>query len=137
MKSPRVLAIVSIFVLLTPALAQMQIIKADVPFAFVVGKQTLPAGEYSLSLNGAGALRIEKINGSEVAGIVAAPMLGNGNATPRLLFHRYGSRHFLAEACMGELNVSHRLYTSAEELEYARTTQQETRTILASRVTAK
>ena len=131
MKTSRVLAIVSFFVLLTPALAQVRTVKANVPFDFVAGAKTMPAGEYSFALNGAGALRIANTGGSEVAGVIAAPVAGNDNTTPRLLFHRYSHRAFLAEVWIGEMSVSHRLYASSAELEYAKTTQQEASTILA------
>ncbi len=137
MKRSKVLAIVGFFVLVTSALAQVQIIKANVPFDFVVGNQKLPAGEYSLSLNGAAALRIAKTSSPEVAGIMAVPVAGNIDPTPRLLFHRYGNRHFLAEVWLGEMSTSHRLYTSAAELEYAKDTKQRTSTILAAKVTSK
>ena len=131
MKTSRVLAIVSFFVLLTPALAQVRIVKANVPFDFVGGAKTMPAGEYSFALNGSGALRIVKNGGPEIAGVIAAPVAGNDNTTPRLLFHRYSNHAFLAEVWIGEMSVSHRLYASSAELEYAKTTQQEASTILA------
>jgi len=131
MKTSRVLAIVGFFVLLTPAFAQTRIVKADVPFDFVVGTKTMPAGHYTFAMNGAGALRISQLNGPQVAGIVAAPVAGSENATPRVLFHRYGNRAFLAEVWVGEMSISHRLYASPAELEYARTTKQETTTIVA------
>ncbi len=131
MKTSRVLAVVSFFVLLTPALAQIRTVKANVPFDFVVGSKTMPAGEYTFALNGTGALRISQLNGPQVAGIIAVPVAGSDNAAPRLLFHRYGQRAFLAEVWVGEMSISHRLYTAPAELEYARATRQETTTILA------
>ena len=131
MKTPKVLAIVGFFVLLTPALAQVRVVQAKVPFDFVVGAKTMPAGEYTLALNGAGALRISQLNGPEVTGIIAAPVAGSDNATPRLLFHRYGNHAFLAEVWVGEMSISHRVYASLAELEYAKNTKQEATTILA------
>ena len=133
MKTSRVLAIVSLFALLTPAMAQIRIVKVNVPFDFVVGTQTMPAGEYSFAVNGVGALRISQTNGPAIAGIVAAPIAGNDNDTPRLLFHRYGNRAFLTEVWAGEMSLSHRLYASPAELEYAKGTKQETTTILAQK----
>jgi hypothetical protein len=82
-------------------------------------------------MNGAGALRISQTNGTEITGIGAVPVAGSDNATPRILFHRYGNRAFLAEVWVGEMSISHRLYASPAELEYARTTRQEATTILA------
>ena len=131
MKSSKVLALVGFFLLISSALAQVRVVKANVPFDFVVGNHTLRAGEYTLAINGAGALRIARVNGPEIASIIAAPVMGSEDATPRLLFHRYGNRSFLAEAWVGEAGVSHRLYTSASELELAKTTKQQTTVILA------
>lgn len=131
MKTVKVLAILSFFVLLTPAMAQVRVVQANVPFDFVVGPKTLPAGAYTFALKDAGALRISQLNGPEVAGITAAPVIGSDNVTPRLLFHRYGNHAFLAEVWVGETNISHRLYASPAELEYAKAIKQETQTILA------
>ena len=133
MKTAKVLVIVSFLVLLAPAVAQVRVVKGNVPFDFVVGTKTMPAGEYTFVLNGVGALRIAQMNGSEIAGIVALPVVGNDNDQPKLLFHRYGTHAFLAEVRLGEMGVSHRLYVSASELEYAKTMKQDTTTILASK----
>ena len=102
MKSSKVLAILTFFVLLTPAFAQIRVVQATVPFDFVVNNQAMPAGEYRLSLNGAGALRIARTTGNTVTGIIGLPVVGNSDPSPRLLFHRYGNRNFLAEVCVGE-----------------------------------
>lgn len=135
MKSSRFILGISLalFVLLAPALAQVRIVKAKVPFDFVVGSQILPAGEYRFALIGAGQLRILRTNGPEIADIIAPPVIGSEDAKPRLLFHRYGDHNFLAEVWVGEMGISHQLYTSASELEYAKTTRQGTTTILAAK----
>ncbi len=131
MKTLKVLAIVSLFVLVAPAFAQVRIIQADVPFDFIVGNRTMPAGEYSLALNGSGALRVSQTSGNEITGITAVQVAGSVDPTPRLLFHRYGARHYLVEVWLGEMSMSHRLFTSPAELESAKVTKQETATILA------
>jgi len=131
MKTAKILAIVSFFVLLAPAVAQVRVVKGKVPFDFVVGTKTMPAGEYTFAINGASALRITQMNGSEIAGIAALPTAGNDNDEPLLVFHRYGTHAFLAEVRVGEMGVSHRLYVSASELEYAKAMKQDTTTILA------
>lgn len=133
MKTSRVLAIFTFFVLLTPAFGQIRIVQANVPFDFVVDNQVMPSGEYRFSLNGAGALRIARMTGNAVAGIIALPVMGNNDPTPRLVFHRYGNRIFLAQACVGETGITHHVYASAAELELAKATRQEPVTILASK----
>ncbi len=133
MKTTKVLAIVCFFALITPALAQVRSVKANVPFDFVVGTKAMPAGEYRLSLVGGATLRISQTNGSEMAGIVAAPVAGSDNNAPRLLFHRYGTHLFLTEVWVGEMSTSHRLYVSPAELGYARVMPPESVTILAKK----
>lgn len=131
MKTLKALAIVSLFVLVAPALAQVRVIQADVPFDFIIGNRMMPAGEYSLALNGSGSLRVSKTSSNEITGIIAVQVAGSADPTPRLLFHRYGGRHYLAEVWLGEMSMSHRLFTSPAELESAKVTKQETATILA------
>lgn len=132
MKS-KVLALSIILILLTPAVAQVRGVKANVPFDFVVGTKAMPAGEYRLSIISGVTLRISQINGSQMAGIVAAPVAGSDNNAPRLLFHRYGNHFFLTEVWVGEMSISHRLYVSPAELGYARATPPESITILAKK----
>jgi hypothetical protein len=87
------------------ALAQTKSFRAEVPFAFVVGNQELPAGVY----------RFERLLGNpsadETVGIVALrntqkhvyevviPGLSEGLGDPqpacKLVFHRHGGRHYL------------------------------------------
>ena len=130
---PKILALSIILILITPALAQVRGVRANVPFDFVVGTKAMSAGEYRLSLISGVTLRISQINGPGMAGIVAAPVAGSDNNAPRLLFHRYGSHFFLTEVWVGETSISHRLYVSPAELGYARTTAPEAITILAKK----
>jgi hypothetical protein len=120
--------------LLTSAFGQTGAIRVSVPFDFTVGKQTLPAGDYRVSINGS-LLQVAHTDGPGVA-MVSTNYTGGGanrDRTPRLLFHRYGNRHFLSVAWIGESNQAHELYASPAELEYARNTKQELKTVLASR----
>ena len=137
MKSSRVMISVAFaaFVLLTSAFAQTGAIRVSVPFDFTIGKQTLAAGEYRVTINGTSLLNVARIDGLGVA-IVSTNYTGGGpnqNLSPRLIFHGYGNRHFLAEAWIGEVNMGHELFASSAELEYARTTKQDQTIVLASR----
>jgi hypothetical protein len=122
------------FVLLTSAFAQTGAIRVSVPFDFTVGRQTMPAGEYRVAINGS-LLQVARADGPGVA-MVSTNYTGGGanqDRTPRLIFHCYGNRHFLSVAWIGESNQAHELYASTAELEYARNTKQELKTVLASR----
>lgn len=124
-------------VLLTPAWAQTWAVQANIPFEFTVGQQTLAAGEYRVSINGPAMLRVARVNGPEVAGVMTSPNRGVENVSPSLIFHRYGKQYFLTEVRVGELNLGHQLFASPAELEIARTTKQESTTILATVLSEK
>ena len=136
MKSSRLMisVVFAAFVLVTSAFAQTGAIRVTVPFDFTVGRQTLAAGDYKVSISGS-MLQVARIDGPGVAGVLTNYTGGGANQdlTPRLVFHCYGNRHFLSVAWIGEVKQGHELYAPAAELEYARTTKQEQTIVLASR----
>ena len=72
--------------------------RATVPFDFIVGDKTLPAGDYSVqAINAAGdALKIGNTSSNQSA--LRLTMQASGQAkTSKLVFHRYGQHYFLAE----------------------------------------
>jgi hypothetical protein len=82
------------------AYAQTGVVKANVPFTFIVNKTELPAGQYrirNLGLTGTAMA----INGSD--GKVVSAFLPNACQSPqaqkttKLIFHRYGAQYFLAQ----------------------------------------
>jgi hypothetical protein len=77
---------------------QSQTSKANVPFEFIVGNQSMPAGAYSVSaINAAGdALCIRGRDSKASAVRLTTPADGKANHA-KLVFHRYGQRYFLAE----------------------------------------
>ena len=117
--------------LLAPAFAQTVPIRVTVPFDFTVGDQRLPAGEYRVAILNDSALRVLRMDGSSVASVVTTYINGgpNQDPTPKLVFHRYGDRRFLSQVWTGE--AGRELFASASELEYARTTKQESVTVAA------
>ena len=90
---------------------------ANVPFEFSVGYKAMPAGEYSVqSIVSAGnGLLIQSTDGR-----ISALRLSDATdrikdkSQPRLVFHRYGERYFLAEVWNGA-NSGRRLAQSQEE----------------------
>jgi hypothetical protein len=138
MKSTKLMisvALAMLVLLTSSALAQTGAIRVAVPFDFTVGKQTLAAGQYRVTINGTSLLNLARIDGPGVA-IVSTNYIGGGpnqNLSPRLIFHSYGNHHFLSEAWIGEVNMGHELFASSLELEVARTTKQEQTIVLASR----
>ncbi len=72
--------------------------RADVPFDFIVGDKTLPAGTYTISKPTlSGTLRIENVDSGEST-IVMSTVVNNGvrpNDETKFVFTRYADQYFL------------------------------------------
>lgn len=75
---------------------------ANIPFAFSVNGQTLPAGQYALSLlspaSNQSTLRLVRLDGAQRIIVQTFPLKGHGADGSKLVFHRYGDRYFFAQA---------------------------------------
>jgi hypothetical protein len=81
----------------TTAFAQMPIGKAQIPFAFSVGKYVMPAGEYRIDIPTLGS-PVLRMRGPQV--LVFLTNHTQANTRPeqgKLVFHRYGNHYFLEE----------------------------------------
>ncbi len=95
-----------------------RLVRADVPFQFIVGDKTLPAGKYDVaSINTEGdALSIRSADCRNTAVRLTNSIEPKKNNTEaRLVFHRYGQRYFLAEIWRGGDNTGRSLQKSREE----------------------
>ena len=74
-------------------------VTADIPFQFVVGDKSLPAGEYVVKpFTASRVLAIDNRDSHGSAMRITSEIIGNGKPeNARLVFHRYGNRYFLAE----------------------------------------
>ena len=82
------------------AYAQTGVVKANVPFNFIVNNTDLPAGAYTLqSLGNTGtAMVIESPDRKVVNGFLPnACESNNVLEVSKLVFHRYGSQYFLTQ----------------------------------------
>jgi len=105
-KLSRVLSMSSLFVLLAvaPALGRNSSshkIQADIPFEFIVGNTTLPAGTYTFTkpTSTPGVLLIRSLDGHESL-VVMTRDVQEGLTPPdetKLVFNRYGDQYFLAQ----------------------------------------
>jgi hypothetical protein len=128
----RVLAMAGMMVLTAMAstrVAQAQEMSVvNIPFDFVAGSVTLPAGEYSI-----------KVTGPERTLLVidrkdAAPAFMNTNAVvkteiqtaSKMIFNRYGDRYFLSEVWTAGYSRGRQLLKSAREMELAQIAKSET-----------
>jgi hypothetical protein len=79
-------------------------VRANVPFDFVVGDKTIPAGRISASGSSEaahGSLAIRNLAKGELASRAGRKMLGSERSKQgKLVFHRYGDRYFLAQICI-------------------------------------
>ena len=87
-----------------PALAQTPTYKADIPFQFVAGDRSMPAGEYRIVVI-PWTNRIEMYAPDGVATVCFTGWTGGGTNHPALTFARYGGRSFLRRVEVGGRNV--------------------------------
>jgi hypothetical protein len=80
-----------------------QRIRANVPFEFIVGDKTLPAGEYAVRAMGAASdvLAIQGTRANHNAIRLTNPTV-RADMSTSLVFHRYGNKVFLAQVWEGE-----------------------------------
>ena len=105
------------------AYAQTGVVKANVPFNFIVNKTELPAGQYKILPMGitASAMAIQSPDGK-----VIKAFLPTACSSPRvqektkLVFHRYGTQYFLAEIWRAGDDRGQELPASGLENEVAR-----------------
>jgi hypothetical protein len=96
----------------------------NVPFDFIVGKQSMPAGTYTvrqLNQQGARVLLVERADRSaaclvQANTVEAAKAAGHG----RLEFHRYGNNYFLFRVWSAGVSEGRELPPSALERTLAR-----------------
>ena len=135
MKSSKLMIAVVVLVLVPSVLAQTGTIRATMPFDFNVGPQTMAAGEYRVIVDHT-TLRVAPMNAQGVncgSFSYITPAL-NQDVSPKMVFHRYGNRYFLAEVWTGDVNRGHKLTVSSTEHEYARVSKAESTTVVATRM---
>jgi hypothetical protein len=99
--------VILVGVLATNAHAQStspQRMVANIPFTFNVGKTSLPAGKYTVTvLNSTSDLRILQIrstNGRSSVMIMTSGVIGHVSENSKLVFERDGDRYYFAQAQM-------------------------------------
>jgi len=103
--------------------AQSRPLEVNVPFAFEVGNNTLPAGSYRVESvpTGAGSIEILRSNRGDIrlpiSTMTTAPT--SGIPASALVFHRYGNRYFLAQIRTGD-GHAREVFPSKQEKELAR-----------------
>jgi hypothetical protein len=124
MKTARTL--ITICLLLTAAVfAQMtssqQLMKVNIPFAFGVQDQSLPAGQYLVfTVTPERSIRIVSADGKHSAIVNTLPNYAKEpSSNSRLVFHRYGNEYFLAEVWTAGQDVARNPLSSKKAMESA------------------
>ncbi len=104
------------------AYAQTGVVKANVPFNFIVSNTEIPAGQYtveSLGVSGT-AMAIQSPDSKIVKMVLAQPCESlQKQTTTKLVFHRYGTQYFLAQIWSAGNNRGIELPRSGRESEVA------------------
>lgn len=111
-------------------------IEADVPFAFIVGEKTFPAGKYTLKRaddTNPEVLEIRNDNGRGTIFFDVETAEANENSRQtKLVFKKFGDQYFLSEIWASDTNVGYRLpMTNAEKSLEGADIKTEHRSILA------
>jgi len=79
-----------------------RIIKASIPFEFSVGRQTFPAGTYSLVITSPVFLQVRDCAGHTLATVLTNSVEANPAASPKLRFTSEGGHYTLAQVWQGD-----------------------------------
>jgi hypothetical protein len=104
------------------AYAQTGVVKANVPFNFIVNKNQLPAGEYRIQPVGvnATAMTIQSPDGNVIQMFLPNSCSSReAQKTTKLVFHRYGAQYFLAQIWKSGNDRGQELPVSDRESEVA------------------
>jgi hypothetical protein len=93
------------------------VVKADIPFDFMVSGKTLQAGTYNVQRGSTGVtVLIRKVNGNDAAtSIVMNGETTKADGKARLVFNRYGNEYFLTEIWDGSSSTTTQLPKSKAE----------------------
>jgi len=95
--------------------------RVNIPFTFSVGGKTLEAGDYNISPSGDKGIAIQNAAGkSSMIALTNAVSPDTSARAPKLVFHRYGDRYFLAQTWLRTSDTGRQLFVSAEEVQAAR-----------------
>ncbi len=93
--------------------------KTTIPFTFVAGNKTMPAGQYIVERAYLSPVLVLKSAGGDVQTIITNGVESSGASNPReLVFNTYGKEYFLSEFWDGT-NSGRQLHKTSHERELA------------------
>ena len=125
MKTARTLITICLLFTAASVFGQMtssqQLMKVNIPFAFGVQDQSLPAGQYLVvTVTPERSIRIVSSDGKHSAIVNTLPNYAKEpSSNSRLVFHRYGNEYFLAEVWTAGQDVARNPLSSKKAMESA------------------
>ena len=117
---------------ITAASAQTVKLKATVPFSFIVGRFTLPAGEYSLkTMSNGQVLAMSNLDAKTTQLVLSNACESLTASNTKLIFHRYGDRYFLRQIRTEGSNRGHEIPMGEREKEVAKSSSTQEVALLA------
>ena len=116
------ISLLSLLLVAGLAIAQSNHVRANVPFSFTVGSETLPAGTYDIRAMSSDpkVLLVQAQGGSSIiVGSNAAESL-KGAENTKLVFNRYRDQYFLAEIWVQGATRGRQLPKTSREKELAK-----------------
>ena len=107
--------------LMVPAThAQSIMLKANIPFNFVVGDQQLPSGEYQVKQLQSGVVQVQgRATRSSATVLTMSTQAAQIPNVGKLVFNRYGDQYFLSKIWAPSSGTGHELRKSRLEREVA------------------
>jgi hypothetical protein len=130
------LATITFFAMLTVPVIQAQsdMLVANIPFDFHVGKASLPSGEYTVKPLNPETLLIQSKDGSSSAvSITIGATSSKIQDTGKLVFNRYGDQYFLSKVWRPGVSTGRELPKSRSEVEMARNMPKPETTVVAAK----
>jgi hypothetical protein len=90
-------------------------VSAKVPFAFTIGKESLPAGTYTFYENANGLIRIQNTQGDAYVYATNPGTTARVDGQAKFIFHRYDEQYFLSEVFNGTEDSSRKFAVSKLE----------------------
>ena len=124
--------------LMVPATqAQSIMLKADIPFDFVVGEKRLPSGEYHVkSLNQVTQIQSKDAHSTAIV-LTTGMQAGKIADAGKLVFNRYGDQYFLSKIWAPSSDMGRELSKSRLEREVAQRLSEGGTTVVAAKSAAK
>ena len=131
-------ALLGLGLLLVASAAQAQTnVKADIPFDFVVGNQSMPAGEYTVvgQSFGSPAIWIRSDDGkATTVSVTNACVSANPSDKTKLVFHRLAGQYFLSQIWIEGNSTGRELRKSSTEMHLAKNSSPSGEFVLAARI---